>query len=38
MTLHFVIDVAYDAESTQKYKKYVVIGSLKSETMGELVK
>ena len=30
MTLHFLNDVANDAESTQKYKKYVIIASLKS--------
>ena len=30
MTLHFLNDVAYDALSTQKSKKYVIIASLKS--------
>ena len=30
MTLHFLNDVAYDAESTQKSKNYVIIASLKS--------
>ena len=37
MTLHFLNDVAYDAESTQKLKKYVIMTSLKSETMGKLI-
>ena len=37
MTLHFLNDVAYDAESTQKFKNYVIIASLKSETMGKLI-
>ena len=37
MTLHFLNDVAYDAESTQKLKNYVLIASLKSETMGKLI-
>ena len=37
MTLHFLNDVAYDAESTQKSKKNVIIASLKSETMGKLI-
>ena len=32
MTLHFLNDIANDAEST--HKKYVIIASLKSETMG----
>ena len=32
MTLHFLNDVAYDAEST-----HVIIASLKSETMGKLI-
>ena len=35
MTLHFLYDVANDTESTQK--KYVIIASLDSETMGKLV-
>ena len=30
MTLHFLNDVANDAESTQKSKNYVIIASLKS--------
>ena len=34
MTLHFLNHVAYDAEST-KNRKYVIIASLKSETMGK---
>ena len=34
MMLHFLNDVANDAESTQKNEKYVIIPSLKSETMG----
>ena len=37
MTLHFLNDVANDAESTQKPKNYVKIASLKSETMGQLI-
>ena len=35
MTLHFLNDVANDTESTPK--KYVIIASLESETMGKLV-
>ena len=35
MTLHFLNDVANDAESTQKIR--VIIASLKSETMGKLI-
>ena len=34
MTLHFFNDVANDAESTQNSKNYVIIASLKSETLG----
>ena len=34
MTLHFLNEVANDNESIQKSKKYVIIASLKSETMG----
>ena len=34
MTLHFLNDVANDAESTQNN---VIIASLKSETMGKLI-
>ena len=30
MTLHFLNDVANDAESTQKFKNYVIIASLMS--------
>ena len=38
MTLHFLNDVAYDAESTQKLKKKpVVIVSLNCKTMGKLI-
>ena len=38
MTLHFLHDVANDAEPTQKYKKKsVIIAGLKSETMGKLI-
>ena len=36
MTLHFLNDVAYDAESTQKIENYVIIASLKRETIGKL--
>ena len=34
MTLHFLNDVANDAELTQNY---VIIASLKSETMGQVI-
>ena len=37
MTLHFLNDITYDAEST-KNRKLVIIASLKSETMGKLIK
>ena len=37
MTLHFLNDVAIDAESTQKSKNYVIIVSLKSEPIGKLI-
>ena len=37
MMLHFLNDVANDAESTQKIENYVIIASLKSETMGKLI-
>ena len=37
MTLHFLNDVANDAESTQKIENYVIIASLKSETMGKRI-
>ena len=36
MTLHFLNDVVNDAEST-KIENYVIIASLKSETMGKLI-
>ena len=36
MTLHFFNDVANDAESTQ-IENYVIIASLKCETMGKLI-
>ena len=35
MTLDFLNDVAYGAEST---KNYIIIPSLKSETIGKLIK
>ena len=38
MTLHFLNDVANDAESTQKIENYVTIPSLKRETIGRLIK
>ena len=37
MTLHFLNDVANDAESTQKIESYVIISSLNSETMDKLI-
>ena len=37
MTLHFLNDVANDAELPQKSKSYVIIASLKSETLGTLI-
>ena len=37
MPLHFLNDVANDAESTQKSKNYAIIASLKSETMEKLI-
>ena len=37
MTLHFLNDVANDTESTQKSKNYVIVASLKSESMGKLI-
>ena len=37
MTLHFLNDVVNDAEWTQKIKIYVIIASLKCETMGKLI-
>ena len=38
MTLHFLNDVFNDAESTQNIENYAIIASLKSETMGKLIK
>ena len=38
MTLHFLNDVANDTESTQKIDNYVIIASMKSKTMGKLIK
>ena len=39
MTLHFLNDVANDAGSTQIFfENHVIIASLKSETMGKLMK
>ena len=37
MTLHFLNDVANDTKLTHKKKKYVIIASLKRETMGKLI-
>ena len=37
MTLHFLNDVANDAESTNKIDNYVIIASLKGEKMGKLI-
>ena len=37
MTLYFLNDVTNDAESTTKIENYVIIASLKSETMGKLI-
>ena len=37
MALHFLNNVANDAESTQKMKNYVIMASLKSETMSKLI-
>ena len=37
MTLQFLNDVANDAESTQKIGKYVIIASLKCETISKLI-
>ena len=36
MKLHFMNDVAYDAESTKK-RNNIIIASLKSETMGKQI-
>ena len=38
MALHFLNDVANDSESSQKIENYTIIASLKSETMGKLIK
>ena len=38
MILHFLNDVAYDAESIQKSENNCIIARLKSETMGKLIK
>ena len=37
MVLHFLNDVANDDKSTQKNENYVIIASLKRETMGNLI-
>ena len=37
ITLHFLNDVANDAQLTQKFENYIIIASLKSETMGKLI-
>ena len=37
MTLHFLKDVANEAESAQNSKNYLIIASLKSETIGKLI-
>ena len=37
MTLHFLNDVANDAESTQKNENYAIIATLKSESVGKLI-
>ena len=37
MTLHSLNDVANDTESTQKIENYVLIASLKSESVGKLI-
>ena len=37
ITLHFLNDVANDAQSNTKIKKYVIIASLKSETIDKLI-
>ena len=36
MTLHFLYDVANDAESTQKIKNYVIIASLKGKLINRI--
>ena len=37
MALHFLNDVATDAESTQNIENYVIIASTTSETMDKLI-
>ena len=37
MTLLFLNDVPYDPESIKKKKNYIIITSLKSETIGKLI-
>ena len=37
MMLHFLSDVTNDAESTQKSENYVIIVSLKRETISKLI-
>ena len=37
MTLHFLNDVLNDAESTQTIENYVIIASLKRETIGKVM-
>ena len=37
MMLHFFYDFANDAESTKKIENYLIITSLKSETMGTMI-
>ena len=37
MTLHFLNGVPNDAESIKKITKYVIVASLKSETMSKLI-
>ena len=37
MTLHFLNNVANDADPTQKNENYVIIASLKSEIIGKLI-
>ena len=37
MTLHFLNDVTNDTNLTKKSKNYIIIASLKSETMGKLI-
>ena len=37
MTLHFLNDVANDTESTPKIENYVIMASLKTETIGIVI-